>query len=287
MGNIHRALVPRDLSVNHVWNHDLDTLLDPFQTSEPQHVDGPGAVFEDCVQSFSTAISRFVDRDKSAYELNGITGLGIRDFMILRLVDVAKRKLHQKIPERLYPKFLSQKLTAYRPHTFEVLNRTDQQSALKCHWREDNYHRGKGRTVIMFGCYSYFEVLQTRIMETKRQRQIGEIVRRHFSEVLQQEGSNIYKDALVTVTSVKMTPDLGLAKIYLSVYNTDNKQEVLLSLENEIVRLRQSFAHRVRKQMRRVPELGLYLDDTLDEMYRLNKLFDDLHDNNQMGSEEE
>ena len=124
-------------------------------------------------------------------------------------------------------------------------------------------------------------------METKRQRQIGEVVRRHFSEVLQQEGSYIYKDALVTVTSVKMTPDLGLAKIYLSVYNTDNKQEVLLSLENEIVRLRQSFAHRVRKQMRRVPELGFYLDDTLDEMYRLNKLFDKLHDNNQMGSEEE
>ncbi len=124
-------------------------------------------------------------------------------------------------------------------------------------------------------------------MESKRQKQIAEVVRRHFSDVLQQEGRYIYDNVLVTVTQVKMSPDLGLAKIYLSVYNTDNKQGVLLKLENEVVRLRQSFAHRVRRQMRRVPEIALYLDDTLDEMYRLNQLFDKLHDENQMGSEEE
>ncbi len=124
-------------------------------------------------------------------------------------------------------------------------------------------------------------------MESKRQRQIAEIVRRHFSEVLQQEGRYIYDNALVTVTSVKMSPDLGLAKIYLSVYNTDNKQCVVLNLEQEIVRLRQAFGQRVRKQMRRIPDIALYLDDTLDEMYRLNQLFDRLHDENQMGSAEE
>ncbi len=124
-------------------------------------------------------------------------------------------------------------------------------------------------------------------MESKRQRQIAEIVRRHFSDVLQQEGRYIYDNALVTVTSVKMSPDLGLAKIYLSVYNTDNKQAVVLNLEHEIVRLRQAFSQRVRKQMRRIPDLALYLDDTLDEMYRLNQLFDRLHDENQMGSGEE
>ena len=135
--------------------------------------------------------------------------------------------------------------------------------------------------------FPYFRLPQREAMESKRQKQIGEVVRRHFSDVLQQEGSYIYDNVLVTVTQVKMSPDLGLAKIYLSVYNTDNKQGVLLKLENEIVRLRQSFAHRVRRQMRRVPELALYLDDTLDEMYRLNQLFDRLHDENQMGSEEE
>lgn len=113
------------------------------------------------------------------------------------------------------------------------------------------------------------------------------MVRRHFSQVLQQEGRYLFDDALVTVTSVKMTSDLGLAKIYLSVYNTDDKQSLVLMMEEEKPRLRQALATRIRKHVRRIPDVDFYLDDTLDEMYRLNALFDRLHADNQMGSEEE
>lgn len=124
-------------------------------------------------------------------------------------------------------------------------------------------------------------------METKRQLQVAEQVRRAMSEVLNQEGRYLFDDALVTVTQVKMSPDLGLAKVYVSVYNTDSKQGVVLSLEEEKVRVRQSLAHRLRKHMRRIPNLDFYLDDTLDEMYRLNDLFNKMHNDGQMGSEEE
>lgn len=121
-------------------------------------------------------------------------------------------------------------------------------------------------------------------METKRQKQIAELVKRNFSMVLQQEGGYIYgPEVMVTVTSVKMSPDLTLAKIYLSVFNTDNKQAAILELEEHIARLRQSLGNRIRKQIRRIPDINLYLDDTLDEMYRLNALFDRLHEENQMG----
>ncbi len=113
-------------------------------------------------------------------------------------------------------------------------------------------------------------------MASKRQLQVAETLKRHFSAVLQQEGNYIYDDALVTVTNVQVTPDLSLAKIYLSVYNTDNKQAVLLKLEDQHHRLKQVFSQRIRKQVRRIPEFALYLDDTLDEMYRLNALFDGL-----------
>jgi ribosome-binding factor A len=84
-----------------------------------------------------------------------------------------------------------------------------------------------------------------------------------------------------------MSPDLGLAKVYLSIYNTENKQAVLLSMENEHAHLKQALSFRVRKHVRRVPELQFYLDDTLDEMYRLNNLFNKLRSENQMGSGEE
>ena len=125
-------------------------------------------------------------------------------------------------------------------------------------------------------------------METKRQMQAAELVKRNFSLVLQQEGSYIYGvEPLVTVTGVKMSPDLGQARIYLSVFNTENKQAVFLEMEEEVTRLRQALAHRIRKHIRRIPEISFYSDDTLDEMYRVDKLFNRLYEEDQMGGEEE
>ncbi|MEL6989284.1 MAG: 30S ribosome-binding factor RbfA [Bacteroidota bacterium] len=123
-------------------------------------------------------------------------------------------------------------------------------------------------------------------MESKRQRQVAEMIKRNFGLVLQQEGSYIYEDAFVTVTGVKVTPDLSLAKIYLSVFNVLNKESVIVLMEQNNKRLRQALANRVRRQIRRVPEISFYIDDTLDEMYRLNQLFDKLHNEKQMGEEE-
>ena len=124
--------------------------------------------------------------------------------------------------------------------------------------------------------------------ESKQQRQVGEMIKRHFSTLLQQEGTLIYgSEVMVTVTQIKMSPDLMIAKVYLSVYNTDNKQAVLLLMEENRYRLQQNFYQRIRKHVRRAPELQYFLDDTLDEMYRLRGLFDRLEDDNQMGREEE
>jgi ribosome-binding factor A len=125
-------------------------------------------------------------------------------------------------------------------------------------------------------------------MDTIKQKQISELVKRNFSVVLQDEGTNIYgAKPLVTVTNVKVSPDLGQAKIYLSVYNTENKQEVLLEMEEEKSRLKQALGYRLRKLVRRIPDIDFYLDDTLDEMFRIDELFGRLRADNQMGSEEE
>jgi ribosome-binding factor A len=101
--------------------------------------------------------------------------------------------------------------------------------------------------------------------------------------VLIDQGRLIYGDALVTVTEVKMSPDLTLAKVYLSVYNTDNKQAPILEMEDIQQELRQALAHRVRNHIRRVPDLNFYLDDTLDELEKVDRLLKRLKDDNQMG----
>ncbi|MFM7152678.1 MAG: 30S ribosome-binding factor RbfA, partial [Bacteroidota bacterium] len=110
-------------------------------------------------------------------------------------------------------------------------------------------------------------------MESIRQKQVGELIRRFIAMILTEEGRNIYgSDKLVTVTDVKMTPDLLISKVYVSVYGVENKQEVILLLEDNLTRLRQALAAKVGKQMRRMPELEFHLDDTVDEMYRVSNL---------------
>ena len=104
-------------------------------------------------------------------------------------------------------------------------------------------------------------------MESKRQKQTAEIIRRHFGTVLQREGSYIYGDAFVTVTTVRVTPDISEAKIYLSVYNVNDKEAVIDSMRRNMSTLKRNLSQRIRKHVRRIPALSFYNDDTLDEMY--------------------
>ena len=73
-------------------------------------------------------------------------------------------------------------------------------------------------------------------METKRQRQVAELVKRNFSMVLQELGSYIYgSKPLVTVTEVKMSSDLGIARIYLSIWNTYGRKNIAAYNWNEVL----------------------------------------------------
>jgi len=76
-------------------------------------------------------------------------------------------------------------------------------------------------------------------MAGKRQLQISELIRRNFGLVLQSEGSYVYGvEPFVTVTNVVMSPDLSIAKIYMSVFNVEDKQTVILEMEKEQPRLK-------------------------------------------------
>ena len=97
----------------------------------------------------------------------------------------------------------------------------------------------------------------------------------------------MFDKALVTVTRVSVSPDLQNAKIYLSIFNTDNKQEILLNMNENYPRLRHALSNKVGKQLRRMPELSFFLDESLDEFFRMDELLKKLRDENQMGAEEQ
>ncbi len=113
-------------------------------------------------------------------------------------------------------------------------------------------------------------------MESKRQRQVSELIKRNFSSVLMEEGIYLYGDALVSVTDVKMSPDLRLAKIYVSIFNVEDKDMVYDILLKNTVSLKQELVKKIRKHVRRIPDIKIFRDDLLDEMYRIDKMLDDL-----------
>lgn len=105
--------------------------------------------------------------------------------------------------------------------------------------------------------------------------------------VLMEEGSYIFEKAMVTVTRVIVSPDLMTAKVYLSIYHADNKQEIMMAMNENMHRLRHSLANKVGKQLRRVPELKFFLDESLDEFFKMDQLLGKLRAEKQMGTEEE
>ncbi|HQP77615.1 MAG TPA: 30S ribosome-binding factor RbfA [Saprospiraceae bacterium] len=120
-----------------------------------------------------------------------------------------------------------------------------------------------------------------------RKLQVAELLRRNLSHIFQADGRYIYgTEPMVTVTSVQVTPDLAQAKVYLSIFNTDNKQAVLLEIEAAIVEIKRNLYNRIRKHVRRVPDVIFFVDDTLDEMVKVDEMMRKLRADNQMGEEE-
>jgi ribosome-binding factor A len=112
--------------------------------------------------------------------------------------------------------------------------------------------------------------------EGKRQKQIGGLIQEEINAIFQRLGLGIIKGGMVSVSSVKITPDLLEARIYLSIYNAADKKEVLKTVEERKWEIKKELAARVKHQLRRIPELKIFLDDTLDQVFKMEELFNQI-----------
>lgn len=101
-------------------------------------------------------------------------------------------------------------------------------------------------------------------MENTRQQKIAKQIQKDMAELLQQEASDVIRGSLVTVTAVRMSPDLAYAKIYVSVFPFERSAEVMQSLDRHMRFLRGLLGHRLRNQIKSIPELQFFLDDSLE-----------------------
>lgn len=116
--------------------------------------------------------------------------------------------------------------------------------------------------------------------ESKRQKQASSVIAQDLSSILLKYGSYLFEEStLVTVTIVRMTPDLEIARVYVSVYNAQDKAQVIKVLAENTKKIRFELGQKIGKLIRKVPQIQFFLDDTLDEIRELDKLFAEIHAN--------
>jgi ribosome-binding factor A len=108
-------------------------------------------------------------------------------------------------------------------------------------------------------------------MESRRQQKIAKLLQTDIAELVQKEMKHLCEKALVTVTMVKVTTDLSIAKVYISIFATDNKDAILQNFITHAGEVRYLLGKRVRHQLRHIPELQFYIDDSLDFIERIDK----------------
>ena len=108
--------------------------------------------------------------------------------------------------------------------------------------------------------------------ETTRQQKVARQIQKDLAEIIRARGMAAYDGAMLTVSGVKITPDLALAKVYVSIFPSSKAVDVMEQLGEETSRLRGELGRRVSKQLRIVPELVFYLDDSLDYVEHIDEL---------------
>jgi ribosome-binding factor A len=108
--------------------------------------------------------------------------------------------------------------------------------------------------------------------ETPRQKKINTVLQQEIASLLQEairKGS--IGNLMVSVTKVKVTSDLSLAKVYLSIFPNDKALEYFENLKENRFKLRHDLSQKMKNQLRRIPELNFYLDDSLDYIETIEK----------------
>ena len=111
-------------------------------------------------------------------------------------------------------------------------------------------------------------------MESTRQQKFSRLIQKELAYVFQREFTHLFPNKLLSVNTVRMSPDLGLAKVYVSAIG--GGKEVLETLQLETRNIRYSLAKRIRNQVRVIPEIAFFYDDTIAYSNRIDEILSDL-----------
>lgn len=108
-------------------------------------------------------------------------------------------------------------------------------------------------------------------METNRQKKINKLLQKDLGEIFQREAPNLFQRAMITVTKVNVTSDLSIARVYISIFGSDSENIIKLVKVNTN-EIRKQLGLRIKNQLRQVPQLQFFVDDSLDYIQNIENL---------------
>jgi ribosome-binding factor A len=111
------------------------------------------------------------------------------------------------------------------------------------------------------------------MQEGKRQKQIGGLIQEKLNRIFQRLSLNMIDGGMVSISSVKVTPDLLEARVYLSFFQVTDAKEALKKIQERSGEIKRELGNSVRQQLRRIPEIKYFRDETLDHVFKMEELF--------------
>ena len=111
------------------------------------------------------------------------------------------------------------------------------------------------------------------MVEGKRQKQVAAVLQDEFNEIFRKLNLNMIDGGMVSISSIKVTPDLLEARIYLSFFQVQQPELAMKKIEAKAWEIKKELANKVKNQLRRMPVLHFYLDDTLDYVFKMEQVF--------------
>jgi len=123
--------------------------------------------------------------------------------------------------------------------------------------------------------------------EGKRQRQVSSALQEEMNDIFRRLSLNMIDGGMVSISTIKVTPDLLEARIYLSLFQVKDDKAVMKTIESRAWEIKKELANRVKHQLRRIPVLHFYLDDTLDYVFKMEEVFKKLNEQKPPSTETE
>ncbi|MGC8749989.1 30S ribosome-binding factor RbfA [Hydrotalea sp.] len=111
------------------------------------------------------------------------------------------------------------------------------------------------------------------MQEGKRQKQVAAVLQETLNDIFMHLGLNMIEGGMVSISNVKVTPDLLEARIYISLFKIEQPAAAMKRIEDRAWEIKKHLAEKVKHQLRRIPVLQFYLDDTLDHVFKMEEIF--------------